>query len=342
MYIYFLFYSRDFPDVNVPPGKLVLDDSCSEYVISSRSLQIRFASGVKLFCIDEQNIILISSRMIILFCAIDNDKINLQKLVWRLPHYLPDINKFSYRCINDFSHKRILWIDITCGNNSMYTIIPLDVAISGHDLPDEWMQHSCECQGPIKFLNLLSIKSYTHCNTFNSAKTICDLIRYKVTQYDEYTPTEILEEILQHNYYIPTVGSNGENPLTIAILEFKSVEIQQLLDYCIYHCIHDGQPGFMSIVVDALPELARHYPKILDKLMKQCTYVKIPSIIWKLKPEKYDSIHENLWGYKFDGSVFMTSSKNNFLNTLFDKFVHVYLFSFKFYWLYINFDLFIN
>ncbi|CAB4376575.1 unnamed protein product [Rhizophagus irregularis] len=220
---------RDFLDVNVPPGKLVLDESCSEYIISSRSLQIRFASEVKLFCIDEQNIIL---------------------------------------CIDDFSNGRILWIDITYGDSmkNYYTIIPLDVAISGHDLPDEWMLHSCECQGPVEFLNLLSIKLYTHCNTFNSAKTICNLIRYKVTRYDEYTPTEILEEILQHNHYKPTIGSNGENPLTIAIFEFKSVEIQQLLDYCMYHCIHDGQPGFMSIVVDALPELARHYQKYWTNL----------------------------------------------------------------------------
>ncbi|EXX72954.1 hypothetical protein RirG_064600 [Rhizophagus irregularis DAOM 197198w] len=195
---------RDFLDVNVPLGKLVLDESCSEYVISSRSLQIRFASGVKLFCIDEQNIILVSSRMIILFYAIDND---MRKLVWRPPHYLLNINKFSYQCINDFSNGRILWIDITYGDSmkNYYTIIPLDVAISGHDLPDEWMQHSCECQGPVEFLNLLSIKLYKHCNTFNSAKTICNLIRYKVTRYDEYTPTEILEEILQHNHYKPTI-----------------------------------------------------------------------------------------------------------------------------------------
>ncbi|PKY13070.1 hypothetical protein RhiirB3_424810 [Rhizophagus irregularis] len=249
---------RDFPDVNVPLGKLVLDESCSEYVISSRSLQIRFASGVKLFCIDEQNIILVSSRMIILFYAIDND---MRKLVWRPPHYLLNINKFSYQCINDFSNGRILWIDITYGDSmkNYYTIIPLDVAISGHDLPDEWMQHSCECQGPRKSCSIIIINQQ--------------------------------------------FGFNGENPLTIAILEFKSVEIQQLLDYCMYHCIHDGQPGFMSIVIDALPELARHYPKILDKLMKQCTCVKIPPIIWKLKPEKYDSIHENLWGDKFDAFI---------------------------------------
>ncbi|CAG8503655.1 hypothetical protein GLOIN_2v1771895 [Rhizophagus irregularis DAOM 181602=DAOM 197198] len=249
---------RDFLDVNVPLGKLVLDESCSEYVISSRSLQIRFASGVKLFCIDEQNIILVSSRMIILFYAIDND---MRKLVWRPPHYLLNINKFSYQCINDFSNGRILWIDITYGDSmkNYYTIIPLDVAISGHDLPDEWMQHSCECQGPRKSCSIIIINQQ--------------------------------------------FGFNGENPLTIAILEFKSVEIQQLLDYCMYHCIHDGQPGFMSIVIDALPELARHYPKILDKLMKQCTCVKIPPIIWKLKPEKYDSIHENLWGDKFDAFI---------------------------------------
>jgi hypothetical protein len=208
-----------------------------------------------------------------------------------------------------------------------YTIIPLDVAISGHDLPDEWMQHSCECQRSINFSNLFSIKPYTNCNTFNSAKAICNLILHKVTQCDEYTPTAILEEILRHNNYKPTIGPDGENPLTTAILEFKSVEIQQLLDYCIYHCIHDGQPGFMSIVVDALPELARNYPKILEKFMEQCTYIKIPPI-WKLKPEKYDSIHENLWGYKFDGSIFMTNSKNKFLDTLFDKFVYVHLLSF--------------
>lgn len=142
--------------------------------------------------------------MIILFYAIDND---MRKLVWRPPHYLLNINKFSYQCINDFSNGRILWIDITYGDSmkNYYTIIPLDVAISGHDLPDEWMQHSCECQGPVEFLNLLSIKLYKHCNTFNSAKTICNLIRYKVTRYDEYTPTEILEEILQHNHYKPTI-----------------------------------------------------------------------------------------------------------------------------------------
>jgi hypothetical protein len=304
-------------------------------------LQIRFASGAKPFCIDEQNIVLISSRMIVLFCAINNDRIDLRKLVWRLPQDLPDISKFSYRCISNSSHKRIIWFDITCGNSmqNYYTIIPLDAARSGHDLPDEWMQHSCECQGPINFLNLLSIKPYTHCNAFNSAKTICNLIRCKVAQYDEYTPNAILEKILRHNNYKPTIGPNDENPLTVAILEFKSVEIQQLLDYCIYHCIYDSQPGFMSIVVDALPELARHYPKILDKLMKQCTYVKIPSM-WKLKSEKYDSIHENLWGYKFDGSVFMTNSKKKFLDNLFDKFVHVYLLSNNFYQLHIKFHYF--
>ncbi|GES72818.1 hypothetical protein GLOIN_2v1771895 [Rhizophagus clarus] len=318
---------KDFSNVNVPPGKLVLNENYNEYSISSNSLQIRLARGVKPFFIDEQNIILVSPRIIVLFCVIDNDKIDLRKLVWRLPQNLPDINKFSYRCINNFSQKRILWFDITCGNNmqNYYTIIPLDVAISGHDLPDEWMQHSCECQGPINFLNLLSVKPYTHCNTFNSAKTMCNLIRYKTTQRDdECAPTAILEEILQNNHYKPTIGPNGENPLTVAILEFKSAEIHKLLDYCIYHCIHDGQPGFMSIVVDALPELARHYPKILDKLMKQCTYVKIPSI-WKLKSENHDSIHENLWSYKFDGSIFManpkkkTNSKKKFLDTLFDK-----------------------
>src|SRR4051812_42249879 len=99
-------------------------------------MQIRFANGAKPFCIDEQNIILVSSRIIVLFCIIDNDKIDLRKLVWRLPQDLPDINKFSYRCINNYSHKRVLWFDITCGDNidnmqNYYTIIPLDVAING-------------------------------------------------------------------------------------------------------------------------------------------------------------------------------------------------------------------
>ncbi|GES72809.1 hypothetical protein GLOIN_2v1771895 [Rhizophagus clarus] len=310
----------DFPDTSVLPGKLVLDRSNSECIISSHSLRIRFASSVKSFCIDEQNIVLVSSKIIVLFCAIDNDKTGLRKLVWRLPQNLPDINKVSYRCINDFSHKRILWFDIICGNNiqNYYTIIPLDVAISGHDLPDEWMQHSCECLGLINFLNLLSVKPYTHCNAFNSAKTMCNLIRYRVTQCDEYAPTAILEEILRHNHYKPAIGPNRENPLTTAILEFKSAEIQQLLDYCIYHCIHDSQPGFMSMIVDALPELARHYPKMLDKFMEQCTYVKVPSI-WKLGSGKYDSIHENLWSCKFDGSIFIENSEKKFLNALFDR-----------------------
>src|SRR5581483_9838652 len=122
-----------------------------------------------------------------------------------------------------------------------------------------------------------TIKQYVNCNVFSNTTAIYDLI--------ECNADDIAMEILnydQYDHYVPTIGFYRKNLLIKAIEMCKISLIQQIMKYCLHYCFNKNKPGFMFIVVDALPHLAIKYPDMLSILMKQLTYAKVP-VSWKVK-----------------------------------------------------------
>jgi hypothetical protein len=99
--------------------------------------------------------------------------------------------------------------------------------------------------------------------------------------------------------------------------------IEKFLNFCVKKCIKDNDPGFMFEVADKLPDLAKNHYSPVANLIKQITYVKIPST-WcdeeNVKLRKFNSDKENLWSYKFPDPKSTPSS-------LFDRLVHFFLIS---------------
>ncbi|CAG8749588.1 7074_t:CDS:2, partial [Rhizophagus irregularis] len=188
------------------------------------------------------------------------------------------------------------WYD----NKKLYTLLPLDLVIEGQSLTAEWMQSSChyieqQKSNNISQIHLLTIKQYIKCNAFNNTMAIYDLINCNAD--------EIVREILKYDHYIPTIVCYKKNPLIKAIKMHKTSLTQQIIDYCWHQCSNKDEPGFMSVVVDVLPQLATQYPHMLSTLLKQLTFAKIPTS-WEInKPKKDKSSYKNLWTHKLDGSI---------------------------------------
>ncbi|GBC52321.2 hypothetical protein GLOIN_2v1486087 [Rhizophagus irregularis DAOM 181602=DAOM 197198] len=175
-----------------------------------------------------------------------------------------------------------------------------DLVIEGQSLTAEWMQSSChyieqQKSNNISQIHLLTIKQYIKCNAFNNTMAIYDLINCNAD--------EIVREILKYDHYIPTIVCYKKNPLIKAIKMHKTSLTQQIIDYCWHQCSNKDEPGFMSVVVDVLPQLATQYPHMLSTLLKQLTFAKIPTS-WEInKPKKDKSSYKNLWTHKLDGSI---------------------------------------
>jgi hypothetical protein len=87
--------------------------------------------------------------------------------------------------------------------------------------------------------------------------------------------------------------------------------IQKILNHCVKKCIREEKPGFMLMVADLLPELAKSYNDSVINLIKQLTYVKIPSE-W-CEQNKFVSTNEYLWGYKFPDPKLSSSILDRFV-----------------------------
>ncbi|CAG8588186.1 11153_t:CDS:2 [Rhizophagus irregularis] len=159
-----------------------------------------------------------------------------------------------------------------------YTFLPLSSTINDKNLPAEWVQSSCNylkkrnLNNSLKEIIINSIRQYVDNNVFNGTTAICDLIDSDASDVDN-----IIMAILGYKKYMPT-GLYKKNPLTKAIEKENIVLVGKILEYCLHvHYFRNYEPGFMSVVVDALPSLTDKYPEMLLKLLEQCTYLKVPS-----------------------------------------------------------------
>ncbi|CAB4443829.1 unnamed protein product [Rhizophagus irregularis] len=163
-------------------------------------------------------------------------------------------------------------------DEEFYTFLPLSSAIKDKNLPAEWVQSSCNylkkrnLNNSLKEIIINSIRQYVDNNVFNGTTAIFDLIDSDASDVDI-----IIMAILSYKKYMPT-GLYEKNPLTKAIEKENIVLVGKILEYCLHvHYFRNYEPGFMSMIVDALPSLANKYPEMLLKLLEQCTCLKVPS-----------------------------------------------------------------
>ena len=90
--------------------------------------------------------------------------------------------------------------------------------------------------------------------------------------------------------------------------------IQKILNHCVKKCIVEEKPGYMLMIADLLPDLAKQYNNLAIHLVKQLTYVKVPSE-WCEK-NKFNSTNEYLWGYKFPDPKLSPSPFDRFVTFL--------------------------
>ncbi|RIA80850.1 hypothetical protein C1645_791725 [Glomus cerebriforme] len=86
-------------------------------------------------------------------------------------------------------------------------------------------------------------------------------------------------------------------------IEWKNDEsIRKLIDYCLKKN-EENEHKFMLIVSHLLPILVKEsYKNLVDELVTQLTYVKVPSEWFQEENQNYEtflSIREELWGYRF-------------------------------------------
>ncbi|RIA94409.1 hypothetical protein C1645_760163 [Glomus cerebriforme] len=86
-------------------------------------------------------------------------------------------------------------------------------------------------------------------------------------------------------------------------IEWKNDEsIRKLIDYCLKKN-EENEHKFMLIVSHLLPILVKEsYKNLVDELVTQLTYVKVPSEWFQEENQNYEtflSIREQLWGYRF-------------------------------------------
>lgn len=164
-------------------------------------------------------------------------------------------------------------------DEEFYTFLPLSSAIKDKNLPAEWVQSSCNylkkrnLNNSLKEIIINTIRQYVDNNVFNGTTAIFDLIDSDASDDVDI----IIMSILSYKKYMPT-GLYEKNPLTKAIEKENIVLVGKILEYCLHvHYFRNYEPGFMSMIVDALPSLADKYPEMLLKLLEQCTCLKVPS-----------------------------------------------------------------
>ncbi|RGB37842.1 hypothetical protein C1646_693499 [Rhizophagus diaphanus] len=210
-----------------------------------------------------------------------------------------------------------------------YTFLPLNSAIKDKNLPAEWMQSSCNylkkrnLNNSLKEIIINSIRQYVDNNVFNGTTAICDLIDSDASDVDI-----IIMAILSYKKYMPT-GLYEKNPLTKAIEKENIVLVGKILEYCLHvHYFRNYEPGFMSMVVDALPLLTDKYPEMLLKLLEQCTYLKVPSD-WEIGFQGVYSTknHKSLGLNRFTEQPASLTSKNLYIDLYSATYCHVPLYN---------------
>uniref|UniRef100_U9U7W3 Uncharacterized protein n=1 Tax=Rhizophagus irregularis (strain DAOM 181602 / DAOM 197198 / MUCL 43194) TaxID=747089 RepID=U9U7W3_RHIID len=275
-----LINSYEITNKSLKKKALSIHNDKENYSLVFSCYNVKCPTGAIFFHLDEESAIMVTPDCIFLFWEKDG------------------ILSAWYDHISD---TRVLQFCITCKDNKkLYTLLPLDLVIEGQSLTAEWMQSSChyieqQKSNNISQIHLLTIKQYIKCNAFNNTMAIYDLINCNAD--------EIVREILKYDHYIPTIVCYKKNPLIKAIKMHKTSLTQQIIDYCWHQCSNKDEPGFMSVVVDVLPQLATQYPHMLSTLLKQLTFAKIPTS-WEInKPKKDKSSYKNLWTHKLDGSI---------------------------------------
>ncbi|PKY31879.1 hypothetical protein RhiirB3_449710 [Rhizophagus irregularis] len=291
-----LINSYEITNKSLKKKALSIHNDKENYSLVFSCYNVKCPTGAIFFHLDEESAIMVTPDCIFLFWEKDGD---FKCLVWLL--YKSKIKAFSCQYMDHISDTRVLQFCITCKDNKkLYTLLPLDLVIEGQSLTAEWMQSSChyieqQKSNNISQIHLLTIKQYIKCNAFNNTMAIYDLINCNAD--------EIVKEILKYDHYIPTIVCYKKNPLIKAIKMHKTSLTQQIIDYCWHQCSNKDEPGFMSVVVDVLPQLATQYPHMLSTLLKQLTFAKIPTS-WEInKPKKDKSSYKNLWTHKLDGSI---------------------------------------
>lgn len=100
-----------------------------------------------------------------------------------------------------------------------------------------------------------------------------------------------------------------ENCLTELVKSKNDELVRKFLNRCVKKCIKERKLDAMLAVTIILPDLvAKSYKKPVVDLIKQLTYVKIPSI-WcqRTEKEKFNTIseNENFWPYMLPNPKFL-------------------------------------
>ncbi|CAG8468024.1 4563_t:CDS:2 [Acaulospora morrowiae] len=261
----------------------------------------------------------VTSDCLFLFWKDSEDNSHLRCLVWKPSTSLS--RPFQYLYQNSI-------LRIYSDDKKFCTSLPLDLVKEGKNLSAEWMQSSCKYyfnnskrSSSISEILLNTIKRYVDHKVFNGTTAVGDLIESNSIDADA-----IVENILDEKHYIPT-GIHSENIL-VKVIKRKKKGCQnislvwKILEYCLNCYFRENEPGFMSIVVDALPQLAIHYPQILSIFLDQCTNMKVPSK-WNIDlDEKVESNHSNLYGCEFNCFTKAESLKSNFYSFYEKKYSH--------------------
>ncbi|RHZ83055.1 hypothetical protein Glove_99g373 [Diversispora epigaea] len=135
----------------------------------------------------------------------------------------------------------------------------------------------------------------------------------KVWVYEDFKDIDSLIKYLMKNANLDEICIKKSDPFinpTIydeSHINYKNDElIQKVIDYCMEKN-KNKEYRFMLVVSNLFPELIKgSYKNIVGELSKQLNYSKVPSE-W-CKKEKFISIREELWGYKFPSDNTLPSS----------------------------------
>jgi hypothetical protein len=176
-----------------------------------------------------------------------------------------------------------------------------DIEVVDKDSPDNEIQRLFDYFNEIKQL------------TDNSERFCIEDLLNNFKNREFATKESIFEQKLTQEY------QKLSSDICDKIIKPENKELtQKFFNHCVEKCIKEEKPEFMLVIADLLPDLAKSHNCLVDNLIKQITYVKVPSKWCEKKTINFNSTNGNFWSYKFPDPKLSLS--------LFDRFVLFFLY----------------